>query len=184
MKTTDQVFDKPSSWHISVAAEAITAGQFARCGFDVSVQYGADQPEYDLIAARGADLLKVSVKGSQDWGWGLTQSYLKRATQKSGKTGDYHGAIELWLNRHGSRTVFCFVQFAGITLSELPRLYLASPPEVAQRLRSTAKGRGDSILWEKQTWTSRAHGAGTVDEIPETWRFSAGRIEELLANAV
>jgi hypothetical protein len=59
---------KPTSWHISVAAEAIAAAQFARCGFDVSVQYGADQPEYDLIVAKGDHLLKVSVKGSRDWG--------------------------------------------------------------------------------------------------------------------
>ena len=37
-----------SSWHVGVAAEAIAAAQFARCGVAVSVQYGADQPEYDL----------------------------------------------------------------------------------------------------------------------------------------
>ena len=61
---------KPSSWHISVASEAIAAAQFARCGYDVSVQYGADQPEYDLVIAKGHSLLKVSVKGSQDLGWG------------------------------------------------------------------------------------------------------------------
>ena len=29
-----------------------------RCGFDVSVQYGANQPEYDLIVARGDPMLK------------------------------------------------------------------------------------------------------------------------------
>jgi hypothetical protein len=33
-----------SSWHVSVAAEAIAAALFARCGYDVSVQYGANQP--------------------------------------------------------------------------------------------------------------------------------------------
>jgi hypothetical protein len=63
-----------TSRNVGVAAEAIAAAQFARCGFDVSVQYGANQPEYDLIVARGDALLKVSVKGSQDGGWGLTQS--------------------------------------------------------------------------------------------------------------
>jgi hypothetical protein len=65
---------KPSSWHIAVAAKALAAAQFARCGYDVSVQYGADQPEYDLIVAKEDHLMEVSVKGSQDWGWGLTQS--------------------------------------------------------------------------------------------------------------
>ena len=39
-----------SSWHVGVAAEAYAAALFARCGYDVSVQYGANQPEYDLIA--------------------------------------------------------------------------------------------------------------------------------------
>jgi len=43
---------KLTSWQVAVAAEAITAAQFARCGSDVSVQYGADQPEYDLIVAK------------------------------------------------------------------------------------------------------------------------------------
>src|SRR5438309_6652968 len=94
-----------SSHSVSVAAEAIAAAQFARCGFDVSVQYGANQPEYDLIVAKGDNLLKVSVKGSQDGSWGLTQTFLKKAS------ADYHGAIELWLRRHGLKTVFCLVQF-------------------------------------------------------------------------
>src|SRR5687768_10543929 len=94
------------SWHVAVAAEAVAAAQFARCGFDVSVQYGADQPEYDLIVAKAERMLKVSVKGSQDGGWGLTQSYIKNA--------DYQGAIEKWLLRHGARTILCFVQFRGV----------------------------------------------------------------------
>lgn len=137
---------KPSSWHVAVAAEALAAAQFARCGYDVSVQYGADQPEYDLIVAKKDHLMKVSVKGSQDWGWGLTQSYLPKATKLSGKKADYHGAIDLWLKRHGSRTVFCFVQFGGVPLDALPRMYLATPAQVAKRLRETSRGRGDSIL--------------------------------------
>jgi hypothetical protein len=174
---------KPSSRHISVAAEAITATQFARCGFDVSVQYGADQPEYDLIVAKGHRLLKVSVKGSQDWGWGLTQSYLAQATKQSGKKADYHGAIDLWLEKHGHRTVFCFVQFGGVKPDQMPRLYLATPAEVAQRLRETSKARGDSILYEHQEWTTRAHGAGTADVIPATWKFSEQRIQELLTQS-
>ena len=170
----------PSSWHISVAAEAIAAAQFARCGFDVSVQYGADQPEYDLIVAKGDSILKVSVKGSQDGSWGLTQSYLKKATEISGYKADYFGAIDLWLARHSARTAFCLVQFQGVTIDRLPRVYLASPSEIADRLRETSRGRGDSILYENQEWTSRAHGAGTVDKLPQHWRFSELRIYELL----
>jgi hypothetical protein len=158
-----------SSWHIGVAAEAITAAQFARCGWDVSVQYGADQPEYDLIVAKSGRLLKVSVKGSQDGSWGLTQSFLANA--------DYHGAIEKWLARHGAKTVLCFVQFKGVALDALPRLYLARPTEVADRLRETAKGRGDTILYEKHTWGAKAFGHGTEERVPDHWRFTQDRLE-------
>ena len=81
-----------NSWHVGVAAEAMAAAQFARYGYDVSVQYGADQPEYDLIASRGDEMLKISVKGSKDGAWGLTQSL------KKGRT--YHEAIDEWLSKH------------------------------------------------------------------------------------
>ena len=164
-----------NSWQVSVAAEAIAAGQFARCGFDISVQYGANQPEYDLIVAKGDLLMKVSVKGSQDGSWGLAQSELSRL-----RNANYHGAIEQWLRRHGSQTVLCFVQFKGAGLNDLPRIYLARPTEIAERLRATANGRGDTILYENHTWGARAVGAGTVERIPEKWHFSEKRIQELL----
>jgi hypothetical protein len=56
----------------------MAAAQFARLGFDVSVQYGANQPEYDLMIDNGLRTLKVSVKGSKDTGWGLSQSQLAK----------------------------------------------------------------------------------------------------------
>jgi hypothetical protein len=34
-----------SSRHVGVAAEAFAAAVFAQCGVDISVQYGANQPE-------------------------------------------------------------------------------------------------------------------------------------------
>ncbi|MBK7235671.1 MAG: hypothetical protein IPI02_08615 [Sterolibacteriaceae bacterium] len=51
-----------TSWQVATAAEAFAAAQFARCGWDVSVQYGANQPEYDLVAVDGERMLKISVK--------------------------------------------------------------------------------------------------------------------------
>ena len=107
-----------TSWHVAVAAEAFAAALFARCGYDVSVQYGANQPEYDLIVAKGEQLLKISVKGSKDGGWGLCQNYLTR------KKADYSDAIDRWASRHKPRTVLCFVQFHGVDVEELPRVYL------------------------------------------------------------
>lgn len=164
-----------SSWHVGVAAEAIAAAQFARCGFDVSVQYGANQPVYDLVVVRGDKTLKVSVKGSQDGGWGLTQSHLENA--------DYHGAIKKWLGRHKGPTIFCFVQFRNAELNQMPRLYLATPREVADHLRQAAAGRGETVLWERKVYGPRAKAAGTVDEVPEAWIFSKSRIEQLLRDA-
>ena len=58
------------------------------------VQYGANQPEYDLVVVRGFKLLKVSVKGNQDGAWGLTQSHLK-------ESDTFHAAIN-----PGSRNAF------------------------------------------------------------------------------
>jgi len=61
----------------------------------------------------------------------------------------------------------------------MPRVYLATPEEIAERLRQTAKGRGDTILFEYKAWTKRAYAAGTIDKIPQEWEFSSERIQAL-----
>ncbi len=160
-----------NQWHVATAAEAIAAAQFAGCGWDVSVQYGANQPEYDLLVVKKSLILKVSVKGSQDGGWGLTQSCMKDR--------NYHRAADIWLAKQSSETIMCFVQFKGVGLAEMPRVYLARPAEVANQLKAAAAGRGDTILNENHTWTQRAQAAGTTDRIPDTWRFSDARAESL-----
>jgi len=155
-------------WHVATAAEAFAAAQFARCGWDVNVQYGANQPEYDFVASNGDWMMKVSAKGSRDGGWGLTQSYLRNARYKQ--------AADIWLERHGNKTVLCFVQFKDTAADELPRMYLATPKEVADWLRRAAGGRGDTILYEEHHWSPRARAAGVCDAIPDKWKFSAQRI--------
>jgi hypothetical protein len=160
-------------WHVSVAAEAIGAALFARCGYDVSVQYGPNQPEYDLMVAKGERMFKVSVKGSQDGSWGLCQSQMKKGS------ADYHGAIDRWVERHKPRTVLCLVQFKDADLSQMPRVYVATAKEIGKRLHETARGRGDTILYERRTWGLRARGAGTTEEVPEAWRFSPERLDAL-----
>jgi hypothetical protein len=40
-----------TSWEVATSAEAFAAAQLTCCGGDVSVQYGANQTEYDLMAA-------------------------------------------------------------------------------------------------------------------------------------
>jgi hypothetical protein len=162
-----------SQWQVATAAEAFAAAQFARCGWDVSVQYGANQPEYDLVAVAGEKMLKVSVKGSQDGGWGLTQSYLKDAK--------YHVAVDAWLDKHSKKTVFCLVQFKGVSTDALPRMYLASPNEIGAWLKAAAAGRGDTILYEEHIWTTRAKATGTIDRIPATWKFTKERVNSFVA---
>jgi hypothetical protein len=160
-----------NSWHVATAAEAIAAAQFARCGWDVSVQYGANQPEYDLLIdnKKYENSLKISVKGSKDGSWGLTQSFLKEA--------NYHAAVDVWLAKHSTRTIFCLVQFKGTDLTDMPRIYLATPEQIAVRLKATANNRGDTILYEKHVWTKRAHGWGTTEVLPEEWRFTEERLD-------
>lgn len=159
------------SWQVATAAEAFAAGQFARCGWDVSVQYGANQPEYDLVAVNGDKALKVSVKGSQDGGWGLTQSYIKNA--------EYHAAADEWFARHSKKTLFCFVQFKDVPADTLPRMYLATPKEIATWLKNAAKGRGDTILYERHQWSPKAQAFGTTDVIPSSWKFTERRLGDL-----
>ena len=162
-----------SSWHIGIAAEAFAAAQFARCGINVSVQYGANQPEYDLIASKDNVLLKVSVKGSQDGSWGLTQSYKQDC--------DYQEAIDRWLNNHGQKTIFCLVQFKGVQDNELPRMYLATPSEIAMLMKASRNGLGDTILHEYHKWSDKAQAAGTVDKIPEEWKMTKTRVEQFFS---
>jgi hypothetical protein len=172
--------NKTSSWPITVGAAGIAAGQFARCGFDVLAQTGADKPWYDLVVTKGGNLLKLAVKASEDGRWCLTQSYLGQAANLNGKKNVSHGAIDLWLDIHGSRTLYCLVQFEGVSLNQLPRIYLATPAEIAQKLRNTAERLGDSVLYEQYEWTSPETGASSIEALPSGWLFSHERILELM----
>jgi hypothetical protein len=107
-----------TSWQVATAAEAFAAAQFARCGWDVSVQYGANQPEYDQVA-----------------------------------------------------------------VDALPRMYLATPGEIASWLKTAAAGRGDTILYEEHVWTNRAKAAGTIDRIPALWKFTEERLDAISVGA-
>jgi hypothetical protein len=171
---------KPSTWPVAVGAEGITAAQFARCGFDVLVQAGHDKPSYDLVVTKAGNLLKVSIKGSDDGRWCLTQSYLTRTANPRGIKSDTHRAIDLWLDIHGSRTVYCLVQFEGVSLHQLPRIYLASPSEIASRMRQNTERLGDSALREQYEWISPESGMRALEALPSSWLFSQERIQELL----
>ena len=163
---------KIKQYHVGVAAEAFAAGLLAYAECDVFVQYGANQPGYDLTAVKDDKTLKVSVKGSQDGAWGLTQSYIKNA--------DYHRAIDKWHEKHlGKRIIFMLVQFQNVNLGECPRAYLATPIEIATQLKASSKGRGETVLFENHTWAKTAYGYGTTDKLPDEWVFSMERLDEM-----
>ncbi len=171
---------KPGSWPITVGAAGIAAAQFARCGFDVMIQAGHDKPWYDLVVTKGGNLLKIGVKASEDGRWRLAESYLQRAAQLSGKKTDIHRAIGLWLDIHGERTVYCLVQFEGVALNQLPRIYLATPAEIARRMREAAERTGQPYLYEQYDWTATDTGSTETTTLPGSWLFSHERIEDLL----
>lgn len=163
-------------FHVGVAAEAFAAGLLSQCDCDVLVQYGANQPVYDLVATKDGQSMKVSVKGSQLGEWGLTQGHFKGALKN--KDFDYADAIAEWADKHPG-IVLCFVTFKGVALGQCPRVYLATVKEVAGALNTARNGNGDSVLRENHTYV-RGIAAGTTDKIPDHWRFSVARVDSLL----
>jgi hypothetical protein len=171
---------KPGSWPITVGAEGIAAAQFARCGFDVLVQSGHDKPWYDLLVTKAGKMLKIAIKASDDRRWNLAHPYLNRSATLNGKRIDCHAAIGLWLDAHGERTIYCLVQFEGVALNQLPRLYLATPAEIARKMRETAERLSDPILYERYEWTCPETDCTSIEALPSSWLFSNERIQELL----
>jgi hypothetical protein len=163
---------------VATAAEAFAAAHFARFGYDVSVQYGANQPEYDLIIAEGTRMLKISVMGSADGGWNLAQS--AQSDLSTANRANCHDAADLWLAGHKTGTAICLVQLKDVADDALPRAYLAWPLEIAAKLKAASGGRGDTILWENYTRGPNAAGAGTVEHLLDEWKMTRERVEGLM----
>jgi hypothetical protein len=148
-----------------IAAESYSACLLAQTGYDVLVQYGANQPQYDLIAVKEQRILPISVKGSQDGGWMLAVRY-------KGEGVTYHAAIDQWLAAQRPDVVFFMVQFLDVSLGGIPRTYVARPPEIAAHMKTQRGGEGHGALHEKSSPNSRyAH------RIPDAWIFTAARID-------
>jgi hypothetical protein len=162
-------------YHVAVAAEAYVAAFCAQAGLDVSIQYGANQPEYDLIVKRGKRFIALSVKGSQDGGWGLCQNY------KRGRT--YHEAIDAWCGANEPSIVYALVQFWGTEVGQSPRVYLATPAEIADLMKLSRGGMGNTMLLENYSY-KKGVGKNTTDRLPDSWKFSVQRVNELLDRVV
>lgn len=162
-----------NSYQVGVAAEAYAAALFAQAGCDVLVQYGANQPEYDLVVSRRGRARRISVKGSQDGGWVLAASHKRRDRT-------YHDAVDAWASKHSDpQTLFCFVQFKDVDFGVMPRMYLATISEVVAYLKASCGGHGYTSVRENHTWAS-GKAARTTDTIPAAWRMTASRIAALV----
>lgn len=77
--------------------------------------------------------------------------------------------------------IYCFVQFGGIhdVGKEMPKIYIATIPEIARQLKSQRKGFGHCSLHEDYNY-KRGDGRGYTDKIPIEWRFSVQRVEQLM----
>jgi hypothetical protein len=169
---TTMIVKTMRQYHVGVAAEAFAAGLFAQAGCDVLVQYGANQPLYDLMITRGGKGTHVSVKGSQDGGWGLNQNF------KRGRL--YHEAADVWAATHKNQDIiYCLVQFQGVALGECPRVYLATVTDIADRLKASRNGLGETVLWENHCY-KMGLAKGCTDKLPDEWRFSLKRLNQFL----
>lgn len=157
-------------YQVNVAAEAFAAVFMSQAGYDVAMQYGTTQPDWDIIATRGARTLKFQVKGSQDGGWGLFQSYIANA--------DYHGALEAWRLVQIPDVVYFFVQFSGVLPGVAPRCYIARPEEIVAHMRTTRAGNAYTSLRENYRYV-RGIGTGHTDIIPAGWGATQVRIDEI-----
>ncbi len=144
-------------YQVNVAAEAFAAVVMSQAGYDVAMQYGTAQPDWDILATREQRTIKLQVKGTQKRGWGLFQSYLKSA--------DYHGALDLWLAAQLTDVVYFLVQFNSVLVGAAPRCYLARPHEIVEHMRTTRAGNAYTSLRENYTY-SKGIGAGYTDVIP------------------
>ena len=153
-----------------IAAEAYAASILARSGYQVSVQYGANQPDYDLVAEKERRILLVSVKGNKDGGWPLAVSYKKADVS-------YLQAIDNWEADQRKDIVFIFVQFLNIPLTSAPRVYVARADEVATYMKTQCDGKGHGALWED---VRRDHPKSKYSHaIPKVWEFSQNRIDTI-----
>lgn len=153
-----------------IAAESYAACLLAQAGYDVLVQYGANQPHYDLVAERQDKFLPISVKGSQDGGWMLAVKYKDNNVS-------YHEAIDRWLTAQRKDVIFIFVQFFGVGIGEPPRVYTAKPKEIAAHLKTQCDGRGHGSLHEDHR--RKRPGSKYDHKVPVEWLFSESRLERI-----
>jgi hypothetical protein len=91
------------------------------------------------------------------------------------------GAIDIWFEKHSDKTIFSLVQFEDIDfeLDIMPKVYLATPLEIASYMKTMRNGNGNTSLKMHHEWKTGV-AKGTVDTIPASWKFSKQRLDELI----
>ena len=166
---------KLSNSQIAIAAESFAAAQFALCGFDVLEQAGRARFFYDLGVATSGGMMKVSIHASFNGFWDLADRYLESSQRRALSAIDYHHAIDQWMEHRSSRVMCCLVEFESAGLDRMPRIYLASAPEVA-----AAMHRKIDQLACQDLVDLGVDVVHRMQDLPSSWRFSLGRIAELM----
>jgi hypothetical protein len=164
-----------TSRQCEIAAESYTACILAQAGYDVLVQYGANQPHYDLVAEKNGAFLPISVKGSQTGGWMLAAKFKQTART-------YHQAIDCWLEVQRPDVIFFLVQYFGVALGEVPRVYAARAADIAVHMKTQCNGRGHGALHEN--YKGKRPGAKYDHQVPAAWQFSVQRLNVIISNPV
>jgi hypothetical protein len=159
-----------SKHHTAVAAEAFGAGLFFHAGYSVFIQYGANHPGYDLVAASDTAEIRVNVKGSTDGGWLMTSKELGKS---------WEACREAWFRRNQGLH-FLLVQFQDVAFGTMPRCYLAAADEIAEHMKVAWFGDLDLSLQEHRVATGGKY-KGKTAAIPVKWKLSTKRIEEVFA---
>jgi len=153
----------------AVAAEAFAAGVLAHSALSVFVQYGANQPGYDLLVSDGNDSVMVSVKGSTDGWWVLAVK---------DKTDTYQEVLDRWVSAN-CRYAFCLVQFSGVEPGTMPPMYFATGDEIGVELRTHHFGEV-SLALAKHRAPTRGKNKSKTMGIPPSWRMTEERIREVV----
>lgn len=168
------IINRAPEWNMGTAAEAFTAGFFARLGYSISVYKGVNPAGYNFKIENNGVEINIAVKGSEDGLWRLTQDCLSQGKR------DYSKAAERWKSKFSSKTIFSLVQFKDVKKLDSPRIYLATPNEIVERLKNASAGKGGCNLYENKMWVKKASGYGTTDKVPDNWMISEKRINNIL----
>jgi len=158
---------------VSVAAESFATASFARGGYDVFVQYGPNQPGYDLLVSNKRKVLHVSVKGSMDpKGWIIS-------TKKKGKS--YKESLNEWYENNKD-FLFYLVLFKNNEITSMPEMYLTSTKELYNHLSKGFFGSISLTLYCDYC-PRQGKNKGKAQSLPSDWIVSRKRIEKYFKEA-